>query len=1057
MNSAPCLAPDMIGTFLDGGLDPESRRGVVEHIAHCTACRNGFLAKLHAAPPRRSAIGRLAALFILAMVIAIVVQYDSTSSRGIAALVKAHNALPARAIEGRLSGNFAHKPRQPTLRGGKQPEQVNMLRLHAAAASIRSEEPDSHASGVAALVAGDYDRAISTLEAVTHRMPDDPLVLSDLSAAYHARAAFRDYAADHVSALDAAEAAWRLSQTPATAWNRAVAISALLPAEPALEAWDDVLALDDNSSWRSEAQQRKRSLETVTERDGWLRQKSRLTADSAGDAVDRFPAQAQAFLEDELLPRWAIAQLRGDGTATAVHDLASSIATRLAEQGERLPLDTLFAIDHACSSPSGCVDIARAHAEYAAGVRFLDAQQINDAAAAFEKAASALERLRSPHALLSRFRRGACMLHANEFTRAAATGSSVLTAIGDRPYRNLSARASWLLGLATLHQARPEESIAHYGDARALFIRGRDTTNLASAEFLLADAFEYAGDRVAAMRHRMAGLAAVRRNGDTKLLANALFDFATSAAERWPYASDLLLAESTRVAIRRRSFVIAALTSMWRSKLAVRRRDFPAATEHARMASHYSQQTTDPGQRALVQANANQFAAISQTPVNAAQKLTETIDFFAKSGNDAWLPQLLRQRALVQEQKGNHSAAESDFRAAIDAAERTLDHTAPASMRDGFAIDARANFDDLIRLLVNRGETRAALAVAERARLIGSGPHGQQDVLAVLGSLERSTAAAVFEIQSNALFVWLVTRDSVTFYRRELPQEALAGDMTSDSARAALYDVLLRDWIARVPRNSDLIVLPSQRLAAVPFGALIDRHSGRAVIDHHTVVIAGSLASLRSQRVTVSPSDDVLIVGDPSYRSLPHLPASRIEANEIARNYRHPVVLLGDDATAPNLVARMTGAEVFHFGGHAVLNDYAPEMSSIMLAADREKDTRLYVHELLQRRLPFKLVVLSACGTARGSAGNARGTLTIARAFLEGGTRAVVATHWPVSDAASALFSRSFHAALTEGQDVPAAVRTAQLQLRSTLPRDPTWAAFSVFHGPSTKRSEIGR
>ena len=92
-----------------------------------------------------------------------------------------------------------------------------------------------------------------------------------------------------------------------------------------------------------------------------------------------------------------------------------------------------------------------------------------------------------------------------------------------------------------------------------------------------------------------------------------------------------------------------------------------------------------------------------------------------------------------------------------------------------------------------------------------------------------------------------------------------------------------------------------------------------------------------------------------------------------------------------------------------------------------------------------QLVFLSACSTSVGKASAGEGLMSIARAFLWAGCRCVVATLWPVSDAAAPEFVRLFYAGLLSGLSAAQAVRTAREQLSNANCSARTWAAFQVF------------
>lgn len=1074
LQTSDCADERILRMFADGGLDAESRRRVLEHIATCAACRETVLSGLdspvakeqhRSRVPRRLPLVLLATLAGSAALLALFGPGDrgahSRTRAEISALTEAANSLPYRLVEGRLSGGFAYKPHEVVFRGAAEANaDIAELRLAATTSKIAAGA-EAHAAGLASLLRREHDRAIALLEHAVVARRDDPLLLSDLSAALHARAVARDYASDHLAALDAAERAWRSLKAPEPAWNRAVAVAALNVTGPAQRAWDEVLRIESDPSWRLEAERRRQTLHTPTEADEWKKIESRLSDAASEDAIRRFPAHALAFFHDDLLPRWAHARLRRDReAASGAVRLARAVAESLAADDEHMAIDTVAAIDAACTRAASCDAMARAHVRYAEGVALLEPQEIGRAASAFDDAIAELERLASPYAFLARFRRSACLVQGNEFAEARRTATLLLRDLDGRRYRTLHARVLWLLGLTELHGGRPEESIAYYRAARARFVEARDVANIGAIELLLANAFEYAGERDVAMQHRIAAFDSMRRAGNARQVDVALFDAAIGAAARgWPWAADFLFAESTREAVSRRRFVVAALASMRRSELAMQRDDVTGAIALARMASVYTDHTPDAGQRELLAASANQVATV---PDNAAlDSVTETIRFFERAGNRAWLPQLLRQRALLHERAGDLRAAEADFRRAVDAAEEIVNRTTLGAIRDGYATEARAIYEDTIRLLLARGASREALAYAERARLIGNGPQADRDVLARAAALPPSTVAAVFEVQHDGLAVWLVARESITLFRSRRGDPLVAAtdignrDLQDAAVRASLYDLLVRDWISHVPRETHLVLLPPPVLASVPFGALIDGQNGRAVIDDYAVSLARSLNAIHDRPVTASRSDRALVVGDPSYRTLPRLPASRREAIAVARLYARSMMLAGDDATEANVLSQMSDASILHFGGHAVVNDLAPELSSLMLAPDGDDaDTRIYVHELLRRRLPLKIVVLAACSTAKSRSNGKRGTLTIARAFLDGGAEAVVGTAWPVSDSAAAEFSMSFHEELTRGEGVADAARRAQLRLRSSRPEDPTWAAFCVFQGRTDETRE---
>jgi len=282
---------EMLAAFIDGRLDEEMRKQVVAHLAECDDCYGTVMAAgawMHEEKPgtvqpisisarrKPSALGLAAAAVIAAVLLYQPLSVRYAQRRDTAALRDAANeALKDRKADARLSLDLEYKPRAPRFRSGGNPESPP-LRLIGAAADLQEDaERDSrivaqHSKGLGLLLAGSYQEATDTLDAVIKRTTatdsvaeairkstDVPL-LSDLSAAHGARADWAGQAdGSKQIAYDAALRAWQLDpKSPKTVWNRAVAIQRLHPDATAIAAWNDYLALDPSSLWSNEARDR---------------------------------------------------------------------------------------------------------------------------------------------------------------------------------------------------------------------------------------------------------------------------------------------------------------------------------------------------------------------------------------------------------------------------------------------------------------------------------------------------------------------------------------------------------------------------------------------------------------------------------------------------------------------------------------------------------------------------------------------------------------------------------------------------------------------------------
>ncbi len=104
------------------------------------------------------------------------------------------------------------------------------------------------------------------------------------------------------------------------------------------------------------------------------------------------------------------------------------------------------------------------------------------------------------------------------------------------------------------------------------------------------------------------------------------------------------------------------------------------------------------------------------------------------------------------------------------------------------------------------------------------------------------------------------------------------------------------------------------------------------------------------------------------------------------------------------------------------------------------------------------LVVPSACDSASGTLMRGEGLAGLAEAFLHAGAEEVIATHWPVSDEATAALMKAFYAAYAERGDAADPLWQACAALCvSPATSDPFyWSAFVIYgtavEGASAKR-----
>lgn len=261
---------ETLAAYIDGGLDEETRSRVAEHLADCAECFEAVQVRQEmaaAAPaegrvvqwPRNALVGLAAAAAVGAVLFLTPLRDRVWPHDDIGALAAV--APPKRVIDGRLT-RFPYRERAVTYRSGNTDDDSDLESLEFRSVAIKvenraTEHPNArtlHAEGLAYLTTGDKQQAIKALETALNRSSSpDPQLLSDLAAAYIAVGRYQE-------ALDTANRAWGMAQTPEIAWNRAFASQRLEHRAEAIAAWNKYLELDHSSAWVPEA---KHNLEDV--------------------------------------------------------------------------------------------------------------------------------------------------------------------------------------------------------------------------------------------------------------------------------------------------------------------------------------------------------------------------------------------------------------------------------------------------------------------------------------------------------------------------------------------------------------------------------------------------------------------------------------------------------------------------------------------------------------------------------------------------------------------------------------------------------------------------
>ncbi len=304
-----------------------------------------------------------------------------------------------------------------------------------------------------------------------------------------------------------------------------------------------------------------------------------------------------------------------------------------------------------------------------------------------------------------------------------------------------------------------------------------------------------------------------------------------------------------------------------------------------------------------------------------------------------------------------------------------------------------------------------------------------------------------------------------------------ATSLNPDSAEARQLGSLLFAKLLDGAAGNRMLVIPDGPLNAVPFAALPVPGNGRdLLLDRFVIGYAPSLAlALQTPPAQQDRGKRVAVISDPVYapddRRLPavgaggnfrgprqasankltRLPYSALEARAVvnAVGAHDTIELTGFDAT-PQRVMELPAKDlaVLHFATHALARKDAPERSALFLSEYSPEgallpESRLTASDIMRSGLHARVVVLSGCATGDGSALRGEGVLGLTYGFLANGSRAVVASLWPVEDASTARFMNEFYRAYGASGRAADALRSAQLRTRGSA-TTAVWSSFVV-------------
>jgi CHAT domain-containing protein len=956
-----------------------------------------------------------------------------------------------RYIEARLTGGFKYGPLRSPTRGNDLSGQN--LGLLAAAGELQKQakaDPSAenlHAWGVAQLLLGDFDGSISTLSGVLAATPSAP-VLNDLSAAHSARAQTQSRGEDWAAALAFAERAISADPTMLEAlYARAVAIEGLRLRDQAIRAWETYLQLDSSTGWAAEARRRLTALQSASAIEDWPKFRGDLLAGVDGrldeQQFNRFSQNIRELLEDELLPAWG-SRFLSLRQGSAERALARKLADRLLQTGgDGLAASVVDDIEG--DDGTRRERLAKGLVAFGQGRALFEAESFAQAESLLRQAATDLSAVSSQLAIAAHLGLAQIGFFRGEVASLSTISRSLLQQLESIPTATAHrGKVRWAVGLASGVQGQLADAVQHYQSALGDFQIAHERENEGYLHSLLAEAYGFLGDPVAAWDERvkafdmLGDFRAVRRR-QSVLIGGALLaerqgmpEVAASITD----ASVVAAQQSGRPALqiealarRARLRAITGDTDLAKTDVADARRHL-AALEQAPL--------TERLEGELLEAEL-EVASRDETAAS-----NESIALFQSR-------QMLARTPKLWMSLGRAKSRRHDWVGAADAFDNGLRALSPGSIagqpwRMAFADEAAALTTGLAESLLELHRNESAVLAVLSARRSPVADWSKR--LETIPVLAHGAAVLVVAPTDDRLLTWLIAEGSVSGYSATLARPALEKliadcrthvlTIGDPSGCEALYESIIAPHRSKLNGIQRLKLSMPPSMFDLPVAALSNRQANRYLIEEHDLSILASSDYFARPEPRVLAKRRLLAVANPASKTsenLPLLPASEGEARRVADLYPTSRVLLGGEAQKNDFLTALGTADVLHFAGHSVWNATYPGLSRLVLAG-KGAESSLFAFELMAMgkgvRAP-QVVVLASCSSGRSSVRGALGPIGLPTGFLALGARAVIATARAIPDDAEtshALFR--LHQRIVAGVDPVRALADTQRESLDT-------------------------
>lgn len=481
---------------------------------------------------------------------------------------------------------------------------------------------------------------------------------------------------------------------------------------------------------------------------------------------------------------------------------------------------------------------------------------------------------------------------------------------------------------------------------------------------------------------------------------------------------------------------------------------------------------SDPSQQAQLQRTRGRLLLAENKPAEALV-LYQQLASAPVSGDEgfyrAWaLDGISKSESAL----GNEAQAAQALDQAIDVFDKARAKFRSDEFKMGLFSDLQVVFERAIGMHTRLGEPGKAFDISERSRAralldavagraeIGNGEAVALDAATLQTMLRPDEVVVAYHALPDRLMAWVLSNEGV----REVPLPVAI--KRADLARLvdAYRDALIKlnpnaaqvgEKIGalllaplEIPAGKRIIIVPHGPLHYLPFQAL--RLDGQYLIERNPMSIAPSIsiaAKLAERTPTVSAQ--LVAFGNPTIdpNVADPLPGAEREVHALSKQFPGATLFFKEQANKTNFQSSAPQARLLHVAAHAVADTLDPLHSKVLLADENGQPNYLEAKDVLGMDLKgTAMIALSACESGLGRVEDGDEVLGFTRSFLSAGTSTLLASLWPVSDAATETLMTTLYDDLAKGESVQDAMRDAQ---RAVLANPETahpffWAPFNL-------------